>query len=285
MEKPINLYGTSIKEEYYKPSGYSPVIIFEGADHKMFAIDEPSVYKNIVLTGSAGTGKTNVMNQILMQTLSWNNELPAFHIIFDTKADYITHKGFFRPGDYIIGNSPTFRKRSVAWNIFDEVLIDNNSIPTATDEEQEYEINAKEIAKIIFHDRGSTTQPFFANAARDIFAHTIIYFIRRYRDNYPEWKDKLNNYELKKFLLKWGPSDFKKFFRIYPDMRGLISYFDTDAKGQAQSVFSELRSMVYECFQGVFAKKPEGNSFSVRKESNHENHRMRKLRRNVRTCG
>lgn len=265
MEQKI-LCGTAVTNEKYIPSEYQPVIMFDSPNREMFAIDTPTVFKNILLTGGAGSGKTNVMNQIVMQSRQWHSNLSAFHFIFDTKADYINHKNFYQAGDYIIGNSPSFRNRSVTWNIFDEVLIDtDNDIPQDDEEEQEYEINAKEIAKVIFHGRGSKTQPFFADAARDIFAHTIIYFIRRYRDNYESWKDKLNNYELKKFLLRWGPKDFKNFFSIYPDMHGLISYFDTDAKGQAQSVFSELRSMVYECFQGVFAKKPTGNSFSIRK--------------------
>lgn len=266
LENPINLYGTSITDESFKPTKDLPVFLFDSPNGNMFAIDEPTVFKNILLTGCAGSGKTNVMNQILMQSRNWSSNLSAFHLIFDTKADFIEHKNFRRAGDYVIGNSPSFRKQSVVWNIFDEVLIDTGKIiPKDTSEEQEYEINAKEIAKVIFHDRGSKTQPFFADAARDIFAHTIIYFIRRYRDNYSEWKDMLNNYELKSFILKWGPNDFKRFFSFYPDMHGLISYFDSDAKGQAQSVFSELRSMVYECFQGVFAKKPTGNSFSIRR--------------------
>lgn len=266
MDNQTVLYGSIVTEGRYISSGYQPVILFDSPTRRMFALDEPTIFKNVLLTGGAGSGKTNVMNQIVMQLRSWQSYLDAFHLIFDTKADYINHKGFFREGDYIIGNSPSFRNRSAQWNVFDEVLIDTDStIPPDSDEEQDYEINAKEIAKVIFHGRGSTTQPFFANAARDIFSHTIIYFIRRYRDNYDAWKDKLNNYDLKKFILSNGPKEFKNYFSIYPDMRGLISYFDTDAKGQAQSVFSELRSMVYECFQGVFARKPKGNSFSIRK--------------------
>lgn len=262
------LTGSTITNERYVPSEEDPIILFGSPCGEMFALDESTLYKNVLLTGAAGSGKTNVMNQIVMQSRRWRSELPAFHFIFDTKGDYITHKGFRHAGDYVIGNSPCFQKQSVTWNIFDEVLIDNmgNVIPPDDHEEElMYEINAKEIAKVIFHDRGSTTQPFFANAARDIFAYTIIYFIRRYRDNYDKWKDKLNNYDLKMFLLQNGPKQFKKYFSLYRDMRGMISFFDTDAKGQAQGVFSELRSMVYECFQGVFAKKPKGNSFSVRK--------------------
>ncbi len=259
------LYGTTITDERYIPSDYQPVIMFDSPGGAMFAIDEPSMFKNILLTGGAGSGKTNVINQIVMQSRNWKSDLSAFHFIFDTKTDYINHIGFLREGDYIIGNSPSFRNKSVVWNIFDEVLVDTGyTIPPDNDEEPEYETNANEISKIIFHGRGSSTNPFFVNAARDIFAYTIIYFIRRYRDNFPIWKDKLNNYDLKKFILSNNPKDFKNYFSIYPDMRGLISYFDTDAKGQAQSVFSELRSMVYQCFQGVFSKKPNGNSFSVR---------------------
>ena len=65
----------------------------------------------------------------------------------------------------MIANDRVYRDRSVVWNLFDEILADG-------DQPRDYENNAREIASVYFRDRGSKTQLFFANAARDIFAST-----------------------------------------------------------------------------------------------------------------
>ena len=81
----------------------------------------------------------------MAQTNCWNlsGSKDGVNLIFDTKGDYISHRGFYKPGDYVIGNDRRFRDRSVTWNIFDEVLVDGN-LPA------DYEANAREIASILF---------------------------------------------------------------------------------------------------------------------------------------
>lgn len=256
------LYGTSVENGIFIPSYNQQRLYFRDQNtRKSFAIDEPSVFKNLLLLGGAGSGKTNVMNQIVDQVLNWNNTegKTGVGLIFDTKGDYITHKNFRKPGDYIIGNDKRYRDVSVSWNIFDEVLADGN-------QPIDYEANAREIANVLFKGRGSKTQPFFANAARDIFANMIIYFIRRKRDNPKVWSDKLNNQELVTFLLRKDTKEFAKFFKIYNDMNGLISYIGDGTNNQALGVFGELRSMLNDCFQGIFCRKPsiQHPSFSIR---------------------
>ena len=265
MTAPIDhiLYGTSVDSSLYIPSGKEPRIIFRDKNTgHAFAFDEVSIFKNILLLGCAGSGKTNVLNQIVAQIRNWNDLRPfdGISFIFDTKGDYINHRGFYRNGDYIIGNDPRFRERSSIWNIFDEILADGN-------QPIDYEANARELASILFKDRGSKTQPFFANAARDIFANMMIYFIRRHRDNRAQWNNMLNNYDFISFLLNKTPEEFSKYFQIYPDMRGLVSYIGDGSSNQALGVFGELRSMIYDCFQGIFLKKPssKNESFSIRK--------------------
>lgn len=256
------LYGHSIRSGVYHPSSEEPRLFFRNqATRNVIAIDEPTVFKNILLLGGAGSGKTNVMNQIVSQVLDWNRteNRDGVSLIFDTKGDYITHRGFRESGDYVIGNDSRYRSESAIWNIFDEVLADGN-------QPIEYEANAREIANVLFKDRGSKTQPFFANAARDIFANMIIYFIRRHRDNPQKWRNVLNNYDFVHFLLEKSPEQFARYFQIYPDMHGLITYIGDGRNNQALGVFGELRSMLYDCFQGVFCQKPTRRqpSFSVR---------------------
>lgn len=258
-----NLYGFSVQQGQYRPTNDPPRFLFRDQDTgRHFAIDEPTVFKNLLLLGGAGSGKTNVLNQIVAQALHWNRsgQRNGVSLIFDTKGDYITHPGFYQDGDYILGNDRRYRKRSVIWNLFDEVLADGNA-------PMDYEGNAREMANVLFQGRGSQTQPFFANAARDIFANMVIYFIRRHRDAPERWAGQLNNADFIAFLLRKTPAQFAQYFRIYPDMHGLISYIGDGTSNQALGVFGELRSMLYDCFQGVFCQKPSPTqpSFSIRK--------------------
>ena len=251
------LFGNIIEDTEYKATEYEPRIIF--CDNNMrhsFALDEPTVFKNLLLLGSAGSGKTNILNQIVAQTRAWCNSERAdgVSLIFDTKGDYESHPGFYNNGDYLIGNDIRFRNKSVIWNIFEEILADGY-------DPVDYEANSREMASILFKDRGSKTQPFFSNAARDIFANMLIYFVRRKRDSPERWHGKLNNKDFISFLLNKTPADFSKYFQIYPDMKGLISYIGDGSSNQALGVFGELRSMLYDCFQGESPNK----SFSIRK--------------------
>lgn len=253
------LKGYTLPKCRFIPTVDKPVLLFRHAETgEIIGIDEKSLYKNILLTGAAGTGKTNVINQIFYQVRSQSSCNDGVYIVFDTKADYYHHRNFFRPNDVCIGNSRYFRDKSAVWNIFSEVLADG-------DDPADYEANAKEISRVLFEGRGSVTQPFFAQAACDIFATALIYMVRRSKVNQTAWAGKLNNSFLKQFLLSNTPAKLKEYFYIYPDMRSIITYFDDDAKGQAQSVLSELYQMINDCFQGVFAKESKDNRyFSMR---------------------
>lgn len=257
------LLGSTLEQCTYQPTKQPSRYLFRETDTKrIFAVDEPTVFKNLLMLGGAGSGKSNVINQVVAQTQLWaqKSSEKALSVIFDTKGDYIRHPGFFHPGDLIIANGGEYRGRSAVWNLFEDVLADG-------DEKENYEPNAREIAAVYFSDRGSQSQPFFANAARDIFASAIIYFIRRRQDNPTQWRDKLNNEFLKRFLLYHSAKDLVRYFTHYPDLRGIASYLGDGTSNQALGVMAELHSMLYECFQGSFAAKaaPGQPSFSIRR--------------------
>ncbi len=257
------LQGSTLGHCTYQPTNQPGRYLFRETDtKKLFAVDEPTVFKNILMLGGAGSGKSNAINQIVAQTQRWarEEEAKAISIIFDTKGDYISHPGFFQPGDLVIANGGEYRSRSAVWNLFEDVLADGEA-------EADYEPNAREIAAVYFSGRGSQTQPFFANAARDIFAATILYFIRRRRDNPEQWSDKLNNQFLKEFLLYHSAEELVRYLTRYPDLRGIASYLGDGTSNQALGVMAELHSMLYECFQGSFAAKasPGHPSFSIRR--------------------
>lgn len=255
------LMGGLLEQSGYLNSGLKPRYVFlDARDKKMFAVDDVCVYKNTLLLGGAGSGKTNVMNQMVAQCLEWNStDRNSVSIIFDTKEDFIRHPGFLRSNDIIIANNGRYESSSAIWNIFPEVLADGNR-------SSDYESNAREISNTLFRGRGSQSQPFFVNAARDIFAATMIYFIRRKHEEPSRWKDNLNNRYLFDFLMNCDPVKLISYFSRYPDLRGLSSYIGNGDNNQALGVMSELRSMLNDCFQGRFVSKPAyGEGFSIRK--------------------
>jgi len=232
----------------------APVIYRDAQESEYaFTLSASQLSRHILLLGGAGSGKTNVFNLTVNQLREYDNP-DDIYIVFDTKGDF--YNNFGKPGDYVIGNSKQYRSVSQRWNIFDEVLSDGH-------DRREYEINAKEIASVLFEDRGSTSQPFFSNAAKDIFAKTISYFIRRSEED-SRWKSLLNNYNLVNWLNNASGPDFAKIFNFYKDMRGTLSYIGDGKSSQALGVFGELRSMLSDCFIGVFAENDSMGRFSIR---------------------
>ncbi|WP_294440650.1 type IV secretory system conjugative DNA transfer family protein [uncultured Slackia sp.] len=255
------LFGYSLENCTYMRSADTPRYVFESAEGApAFAVDDPTVFKNVLMLGGAGSGKTNVLNQVVAQTALWRGGEDGVSLIFDTKGDYLSHPGFYRPGDYVIANGRAHRDRSDIWNLFDEVLADG-------EDPQDFEANAREIAAVYFRDRGSKTQPFFAHAARDVLAAAIIYFVRRSLDGPSEWKDARNNAGLANFLLSNDVAKLMEYLGRYADFRGLRSYVGDGTSNQALGVMGELRSLLYECFQGNFAAraKPGRRYFSMRR--------------------
>lgn len=249
------IFGNELKDGYSKIDEYARLIFrdAEYPDKYYFSLDDKKLSKHILMLGGPGSGKTNVFKLILRQ-LRRNQNNQDIYIIFDTKGDYFDE--FKMPGDMVVGNSKKYRSISARWNIFDEVLADG-------EDSFNYEINAREIAASLFSDRASTAQPFFVNAASDIFAQTIIYFIRRaLEDSASGYVSKLNNKALVEFLLTTDVKNLVEIFKYYDDMRGIESYLGDGTSNQALGVLAELKNMLYQLFIGVF--KQDMADFSIR---------------------
>lgn len=150
----------------------------------MIPIGEHILSRHMLLLGGIGTGKSNAFNHIIRNTRS-NLTNEDVMIIFDTKGDF--YKEFYRPGDVVISNDARATGGSEAdyWNIFEEVTIDDR-----------VEENILEIAKGLFAEKlEHTTQPFFPNAAKDLFAALMLHLVRN-----DKFADKRNNKSLRSYL-------------------------------------------------------------------------------------
>ena len=239
------IFGTSVINNV-PPIIDKPLVTFPGQamnGDTIFQINEDIMARHILLLGGAGCGKTNAFCytvQALRRRMT-NNDIA---IIFDTKGEF--YEKFSQEGDYVIGNSASFRNISYTWNIFDEILADGW-------DEDNITMNARELASALFHDRGSASQPFFCNAARDIFRGVLLHFIRQAKKQPDEWKSKLNNEDLIKAFLSFKPEHYLKIFSHYSDLRSLLTYFGDGKSNQALGVFGELNSMLSEYFVGILA--------------------------------
>ena len=251
------IFGTSVIYNV-PPIIDKPLVTFPGQamnGDTIFQINEDIMARHILLLGGAGCGKTNAFCytvQALRRRMT-NNDIA---IIFDTKGEF--YEEFSQEGDYVIGNSASFRNISYTWNSFDEILADGWDEANIT-------MNARELASALFHDRGSASQPFFCNAARDIFRGVLLHFIRQAKKQPKEWKSKLNNEDLIKAFLSFQPEHYLKIFSHYSDLRSLLTYFGDGKSNQALGVFGELNSMLSEYFVGILASHRPERSISMRK--------------------
>ena len=219
---------------------------------KYLNIDNDIMSKHILLSGGTGSGKTNAFYLILDQLKRKMTQNDVM-IIFDTKGDY--YNKFGAKEDLILGNSIQYRTKSQKWNLFREILADGW-------DSQEIENNIYELSWSIFKEAiEKSKNPFFPNAARDLFAVILLCMMERGKDN-PQYKKKrYYNSVLKKTFDASTITMLRSFISKHPKWYSVNSYIDKDASGQALGVYSELLGCIRKILTGVFADK---GSFSIR---------------------
>lgn len=200
-------------------------------------INDDILSRHMLFLGGIGTGKTNAFFQLVNQI---RNQMTAEDVvvIFDTKGDF--YKEFYRPGDIVISNDDTATGPNGVdyWNIFNEIEFNDHM-----------EENIVEIAKTLFHNKlEKTNQPFFPNAAKDLFSAILTHFIRN-RDTV-----NMTNKGLREYLDTSTSADIRKMLESNPDLRSMTSYISDDRSPQTQGVISELQQLVREIFLGNFKK-------------------------------
>jgi len=166
-------------------------------------------------------------------------------IIFDTKGAF--YNAFYKPGDDVISNDNTATgpTGSDFWNIFNEI-----------ENDEHMEENIVEMSKALFHQKlEKSNQPFFPNAAKDLFAAVLTHFTRN--------KGRIvgDNRTLRTFLDSSPTAELRDMLNQHNDMRAMVSYIADDRSPQTQGVMSELQQMTREILLGNFKKE---GSLSIR---------------------
>lgn len=142
--------------------------------------------------------------------------------------------------NHIIRNTRSNLTNEDVMIIFEEVTIDDR-----------VEENILEIAKGLFAEKlEHTTQPFFPNAAKDLFAALMLHLVRN-----DKFADKRNNKSLRSYLNSITPHIMVDILNQHSDLKAMQSYIYDEKSGQTLGVMAELQQMMREIFIGNFQKK------------------------------
>ncbi len=234
--------GNQLRSAPYGINCPKPKYAFIGTDENQQRIyvplDDEILSRHLLLIGGIGTGKTNTFFQLTKQIRRQMTQNDVA-VIFDTKGDF--YKEFYMPGDVVISNDDTACGPNGRdyWNIFNEI-----------EHNDHMEENIVEISKALFHKKiEKTNQPFFPNAAKDLFSAVLTDTVRS--DN-PEVK---NNQGLRSFLDKATGSAMRELLSRHPDFESMVSYISDDRSPQTQGVLSELQQTSREILLGNFKKQ------------------------------
>lgn len=207
--------------------------------------DESLLSKHILFLGGIGTGKTNSIFQIVAQ-LQKSLAPEDVMLIFDTKGDF--YDTFYKKGDIVISNDEkaTGAQGVDYWNIFEEIGLDIS-----------VEEAANEISRTLFFEKiQRSTQPFFPNAARDLFVGLLLHFFRE--DN----NQTKNNEYFRSFLDSVSTDEVKEILQKHDDLKAMTSYIKDPKSPQTLGVFSELQQLIRDIFISNFRRN---GSLSMRK--------------------
>ena len=246
------LHGVDIRKQKPPRERWPDTLVnFTGKNDDFFCMDSTMLSKHLLILGGVGTGKSNVFFRIVDQYFRHLGRRDVL-LIFDTKGDFYRH--FYdsgNPNHILVGNSPEYQRRSVRWNIYDELKDRNGNFS------RESEILAKDVSKGLFSGMESDTQPFFAIAAADLLAKTMIYQMRRYNsrlgsdDPLPEPTTET----LVNFLKRADAGTFRKMLtdKSCPDFRSALSYIgeSENTTPQALGVLGYINAMVNDLFIGA----------------------------------
>lgn len=204
-------------------------------------LDDGNCFESpILIEGSVGSGKTSLMREIMVPILEYSKKFGDNVVIFCAKPDMLQYK---RQGDPVI--SIKNEEPISCWNIFEEMVASDNP-----------EITLKEIATELFAEAEErTNQPFFPQAARDIFYQTV-----RYLYDYSREKGlSFSNADIVNFLETtpiFNTDDMIGWIELasrYPNYFGMLRDYIGDGNAQGLGCLSELRTLISRTLFGSFA--------------------------------
>jgi type IV secretory pathway TraG/TraD family ATPase VirD4 len=228
---------------YYSPPNYNLTNVrasFRGLGPNNYEVrvplNEDLFGQHMLFLGGIGMGKTNALFQITDQIINSLTDKDVM-VIFDTKGDF--YNEFYKFGDIVISNDDKAVDQNGNknfWNILFEI-----------DKGEHIDESIVEIAKSLFRDKTeNSNQPFFPNAAKDIFSGLLFHAISS--------GEIRSNFALRQMLDNCDVEIVKQTLSNYENLRAITSYISDPTSPQTQGVISELQQMSREILIGNFKK-------------------------------
>lgn len=249
--------GSIVNDNRNESKYLSDYIVSFPSDDDNIYLNSKLLSKHLLLIGAIGTGKTNVIHKVMKDINNLNHD--SFAMIFDTKGDF--YRYYNKEKDILIATGKNYRSITNFYNVFKEIRAYSNDV-------EEQRSFAREIAKSYFIDRKNESQPFFSNAAQQIFANILIAFNEGLIDadmkkNLKSKEDVFNLKVNKKASL--SNATIWEFFQNHSDseiavilkechFRNTESAVGDAKSNQALGVFGELRSMIEDYFTDAFCQ-------------------------------
>jgi len=210
--------------------------------------DESLLSKHFLLIGGTGCGKTNVFFHMVDQ-LKKSMTKDDVMIIFDTKGDFF-NQFYDQSSDVVIANAKQYSSKASMWNIFKDILANGS-------EDQDIDSNIQEIAWSIFDEaiKKNSSNPFFPNAARDLFVALLTCITRAGKNSADFKKEFFYNSALKQFFDSLTFEKINNMIKLEPDLISVLSYIGDGNNNQGLGVIAEMQSVVRKIFVGAFASK------------------------------
>jgi len=221
---------------YRDPDAFLSLVGTDGGGKNAYLpIGDSLLSRHVLLLGSPGTGKSNMMRHLLRNLRVNLNQEDAM-VVFDPTGEYSALFG--QAGDIVFADDQRASDGGgeAQWNLFAELT-----------EPQRLLEDASALCDMLFYERIRTApDPYFPTAARDLTLALIVYLCRQ---NDPTL---CNNETLRGLIDGFDAESMLTILESLPELRALSAYLAEPGGRQALGAIAALQQAARELLQGRF---------------------------------
>lgn len=221
---------------YRDPDAQFALVGMDGNNKPAYLpIGENLLSRHLLLLGSQGTGKSNLMSHLL-RNLRANMTDQDMMVVFDPTGEY--QRLFYQDGDVVFADDDRAggEDSDTHWNLFAELM----------DEDRVTE-DASALCDLLFDERiRAAAEPFYPAAARDLFMALLIYLRRQ------GGEELQNNLALRELIDSFDVDSMRRILESEPELRTLASYLGKPDHPRTLGVVAALQQAARELLQGRF---------------------------------